>query len=127
MCQPSWKTLNDGFKKIVSDHRIAVKENVVALGIIEIQGERELLLDDIVLTVDEFKDERRSERDEKTNLDRRLRLVGETIRSNALKYVRIGSAEDEKEASGEEGLQKQQRKRKAAAVESDDEDRFATT
>ena len=52
MCQQSWKTLNDRFKKIISDHRIAVKRNAVASGIIEIQGEREPLLDDTVLIVD---------------------------------------------------------------------------
>ena len=112
---------------MVSDHRITVKKNAVASGIIEIRGERELLLDDIVLTVDEWEEGRRAERDEKTDLDRRLCLAGETIRSNALNRARHGSAEDEKEGFGEEGLQMQQRKRKAAAVDSDDEDRSAIT
>ena len=68
-----------------------------------------------------------AERDEKTYLDRRLRLAGETIRTNALNRARHGSAEDEKEGSGEERSQMQQRKRKPAAVNPDDEDRSAIT
>ena len=127
MCRPSWKTLNNRFKNIVSDHCIAVQKNAVASGIIEVRGERELLLHDIVLTVDEWEEGRRAERDEKTDLDRHLRLAGETIRSNALNRARHGSAEDEKEGSGEEGLRNQQRKRKAAALEPDDEDCSAIT
>lgn len=127
MCQPSWKTLNDRFKKIVADHRIAVKRNGAASGIIEVRGERELLLDDIVLAVDEWEEGRRAERDERTELDRRLREAGETIRSNALGRACLGSVDGEKEGSGEESLRKRQRKRPTAAVDSDDEGRSAIT
>ena len=70
---------------------------------------------------------RRTEKDEKTDLDRRLRLAVETIRSNALNCVLHGSAEDEKEGSGEERLRKQQGKWKADAVDSEHEDCSAIT
>ena len=61
---PTWKSVNDRYKKLISDHRTAVKRNINASGIIEVRGEREVLLDDIVLAVDENDEKRRAERDE---------------------------------------------------------------
>ena len=57
----SWKTINDRFKKVVADHREAVKINTTASGIIEVRGEREELLDDIILAMDEMEETRRAE------------------------------------------------------------------
>ena len=57
----SWKTINDRFKKVVADHREAVKINTTASGIIEVKGEREELLDDIILAMDEMEETRRAE------------------------------------------------------------------
>lgn len=82
--KPSWKTLNDRFKRIVQDHRDAVKRNVSASGISEVRGEREELLDDVVASIDEFEESRRAERDEQTDLDRRLKAAGENIRNLAV-------------------------------------------
>lgn len=81
---PTWKTLNDRFKKLVSDHRAAVRTNAAASGIVEVRGEREILLDDIVQAVDELEEQRRAERDERTKLDQRLTEAGERIRSSAV-------------------------------------------
>ena len=53
-------------------------------GIIEVRGEREILLDDIMLAADEMDEKRRSERDERTGLDERLRVSGEKIRDQAM-------------------------------------------
>lgn len=78
--KPTWKTLNDLFKKLVSDHRDASKRNSAASGIIEIRGERELLLEDISLAVGEAVEQRRAEREEKSDIDRRLMVEGEQIR-----------------------------------------------
>ncbi|PXF39883.1 hypothetical protein BWQ96_10406 [Gracilariopsis chorda] len=50
----TWKTLIDQFKKILCEHRAATNKNAVSSGIIEVQGERETLLDDVILEVDEW-------------------------------------------------------------------------
>lgn len=57
--RPTWNSINDRFKKLLSDHRTAVTRNLTASGIIEVRGERELLLDDIMLAVDEFDEKHR--------------------------------------------------------------------
>lgn len=82
--KPTWKSLNDRFKKVVADHRTSRRANEAASGIIEIRGEREELLDDIVLAVDEKEEERRTEREERTAMDRRLQGAGEEIRNRAV-------------------------------------------
>lgn len=100
------------------DHRISVRKEVTASCIIKIRGERELLLEDIVLSVYEREEERPAERDGRTDLERRLRVAGDTIGSNAFKRAFHGSAGDEREGSGEDTVRKQQHKRTAAAVDS---------
>ena len=84
ICLPTWKTLSDRFKKIVADHKTETRSNATASGIIEIRGEREILLDDIVLSMNEWSEKRRSEREERTEQDRRLALAGEEIRNMAV-------------------------------------------
>ena len=116
VCAPTWKTLNDRFKKVVSDHRLAVRNNAVASGIIEVRGEREDLLDDIVLAMDEWEEKRRSERDARTELDKRLMEAGKEIRSMAVAR-NVRDASDKSPSEARKG-----RKRRAAVVESDDEE-----
>ncbi|PXF49215.1 hypothetical protein BWQ96_01004 [Gracilariopsis chorda] len=111
----SWKTLNDRFKKIISEHRKAVNCNAVASGIIEVRGERETLLDDLILEIDEFEERRRTERDEGTELDKRLVAAGAQMRARALSRERSLDRE-----SGEESEQK--RKKRPLIVDSDDEE-----
>lgn len=82
--KPTWKSLNDRYKKIISDHRTATRANLAASGIVEERGEREQLLDDILLIVNENEEERRAERDERTEMDRRLKSAGEQIRNQAV-------------------------------------------
>ena len=84
---PSYKTLSDRFKKVIADHGLAVRSNAAASGIIEIRGEREVLLDDIVLEMDEWAEQRRTEREEKTEFDKRLQGAGEEMREKALNRV----------------------------------------
>lgn len=117
---PTWKTLNDRFKKVVADHRVAVTQNAVASGIIEVRGEREVLLDDIILEMDEAEEKRRSERDERTELDERLRAAGEDMRVRALS--RKDSSEDAIDVD-EIGAEGKGRKRRAVMLESDEEEK----
>lgn len=51
--KPTWSTLNYNYKKLVSDHREATKINRVGSGMIEVRGKVEVLLYDVILSVDE--------------------------------------------------------------------------
>lgn len=51
--RPTWKSLSDRFKKIVGDHLLETRENEAKFGILEIRVEREELLEDINLAMDE--------------------------------------------------------------------------
>lgn len=62
--QPTWKSLNDRLQKLMAHNRTAVSRNISASGIIEVRGEREEILDDIMHTVDKMDDKRREEREE---------------------------------------------------------------
>jgi len=77
-------TFCDRFKKIVADHRLAVRNNAVAPGIIKIRGQGETFLDDGVLEMDEWEEERRTERDRWTELEKRLLVAGEHIRAKVV-------------------------------------------
>ncbi|CAN8064467.1 unnamed protein product [Agarophyton chilense] len=80
----SWKTIKDPYERILGDNRLAVKKNTVFSHIIEVLGERETLLDDVMLAGDEYKEQRRNERDERTELDNRLLEAVRPIRENAM-------------------------------------------
>ena len=85
---PTWKTLNDCFKKILSDHRDAVRKNAVASGIISLRGEIETVLNDVMSGVDEWEETKREERDKKTETDRRPVPAGEYVRARVLSIWR---------------------------------------
>lgn len=70
--------------KIVTSLREAVKQNVKASGMIEIRGEREVLLDDFVQAADDTDGKRRTKCEEPTGLDDRLRASGESLRNYAM-------------------------------------------
>lgn len=95
--QPSWKTLSDRFKKIVEEHRTARKRNERATGISEEYGEREQLLDDLLLEIDEHEENIREKNEEKTALEQRLATGGEEIRR--LSMNRTGSSSRNPNAS----------------------------
>lgn len=76
--------LNDRFKRSLHDHREATKVNSVASGIIELRGERKVLLDGIVQVIDEVEEGWRAERNEQTQLNKRLKEAGENMRNLAV-------------------------------------------
>ena len=114
--EPGHKTLSDRFKKIVADHRPAVRANVAASGITEVREEREVLLDDIVLEMDEWAEQRRSEREEKTEYDKCLQEAGEQMRDRALSRISPPGMGDTPSGSSAE-----KKKRRFAMDERDEE------
>lgn len=54
MAVSNWKALNDRYKKILSDHRDAVRHNAAASGIIEVPGECEQILGEMMQAFDKF-------------------------------------------------------------------------
>jgi hypothetical protein len=66
--RPSWKTLRDRFKHLISDHKAAR----VRSGIEEAHSEKELLLDDIISMISEEADSMALEREDKMRSLKRL-------------------------------------------------------
>ena len=77
-----------------------MRSNAAASGIIEIRGEREVLLDDIVLKMDEWAEQRRTEREEKTEFDKRLQGAGEEMREKDLNRVSPNDGKDDSPSDG---------------------------
>lgn len=54
VCTLTWKTFSDRFNNSLCEHRTIVNKTAVVLGIIEVLGELEMLLDDLMLEVEEW-------------------------------------------------------------------------
>ena len=87
--EPTWKSLRDRFKKVTAERRDKNAKNQAVSGIVEERGEREILLDDLILAMDEQEEEKRAERKEKTEKERRLVEAGEMIREQALRRASL--------------------------------------
>ena len=59
---PTQKGLEDRFRMITTRRRAEVKRTAVASGIVEVYGEREVLLDDLILEMDEHFEQDRAEK-----------------------------------------------------------------
>ena len=79
--------------------------NSAASGIIEVRGEREVLLDDVVLEVDEWSEQRRVQWDEKTGFEKRLQSAREEIRDRDLN--RCSPGKEKSSSTREMGIEKQ--------------------
>ncbi|KAI0556720.1 rab11 family-interacting protein 1-like isoform X1 [Gracilaria domingensis] len=84
MHKPSKKTLIDRFKRLVCARREQNKVNERASGIAEEYGEKENLLDDLILEIDERTEQTRQEKAELQAKETKLIEAGEMIRSKAL-------------------------------------------
>ena len=82
---PTWKTLSDRFRKLTADRKIENSHTAGASGIVEVYGERQQLLDDILLEIKEIGEEDRAEKEKKTEEDRRIQRAGENMRDSAMK------------------------------------------
>lgn len=95
LMHPTWKSLYERFKKLLSDHRAETRQNTAASGIAEVRTEKHVLLDDIVQMADEHAEKKRSERNERTDADKRLQDAGDRIRAAAVQRVRERAQEGE--------------------------------
>ena len=100
--KPSGKTLWDRFKRLVSHRRASVKRTAAASGIIERHGEKEQLLDDLIMEVDEKEEAARAEKNEQNLHEKRLVAAGESIRGMALKRKSSPNEEHGSDQVGEE-------------------------
>lgn len=51
---PNWKRINDCYKTFIAGHRVVVACKAKSSGIIEVSGEREILLEDVTQEADEL-------------------------------------------------------------------------
>jgi len=126
---PTWKSLRDRFKKITTDRREENKANAGASGIIEVRGEREVLLDDLLHGMGEHEELKRSERDEKTEKEKQLVRAGERIREQALNRQSCSASDEVVDLAKELSTQAERPtlsskvKRSRLTYESDGEDK----
>ena len=81
---PSQKSIEDRFKMIIARFRLDVKRNVASSGIMELYGELETLLDDLLLKIDEHGERERAGKDERLNMEKKLVEAGEEVRNMPL-------------------------------------------
>lgn len=97
---PTWKTIYERFKKVVSDYRASDRRDSIASRVEENRSERDLLLDDIIQHQDEHQETQRNERNERTETERRLQEAGDRIRTAAVQRASaVGPSDDADEVN----------------------------
>jgi len=81
--KPVWKSVRDRYKKISEEHAEKMKMSKPLSGVTEERGEREVLLDDLILEKKEHDEQRRSDAAKSTQKEARLIKAGEAIRALA--------------------------------------------
>lgn len=108
---------------MLSNRRDFVREKMPKLGIIEVRGEREQIIDNIIKVVEEFYELQRAERHESTDLDSRLVVAGEDIWNRAVIHEINSTVSRASKVMGVVGKEKLSPNKKRNAVgDSDDED-----
>lgn len=90
--RPSWKTLEDRFKKLVADRKTADRRHAQASGIFKKHGEMEQLLQKIMEQVNEKHEEEWGVMDEKTAKELRLKAEGDEMHDIAVNRQRSHSS-----------------------------------
>ena len=72
------------FKKVIADHRANTFQLEASSGVVEEVTEKTQLLEDSIHEMDEFSEQRRLERMEKSKRDKDLQEAGERIRAHAV-------------------------------------------
>lgn len=123
--KPSWKTVNDRFKKLVSERRAENNHNMTLSGITEVVGEREQLLDDIIHRMDEANEVVSAEKEERSQHEKRMTEAAEEIRRFATSRTVSDSTStgDGTPQSSTRSPSSRKQKRRIFGYESDEEDR----
>ncbi|CAN8064802.1 unnamed protein product [Agarophyton chilense] len=83
------KTLKDHFENLIKDHHKAPENNITVFKIIEVLECKMMPLHDIMLVANKYNKVRRTERHEKTDLDKYLTKTRQQIRERALSGSKI--------------------------------------
>ena len=108
------KTLVDRFNRLVARRRENVKRSSSASGIIEVHGEKEVLLDDFISEIDEKEESTRAEKEMRSNNDKMLVAAGECIRVKALKGKKVETEDGEE---GDSNVRSSAKKARARGIE----------
>ncbi|PXF43622.1 hypothetical protein BWQ96_06631 [Gracilariopsis chorda] len=81
-------TLRDRFTTIVEKRRVEVRGTAAASGIVEKRGQREELLDDVILAMDKEQERKNALINERTEKEKQLIEAGEAIRGKAVTRMR---------------------------------------
>ncbi|PXF41520.1 hypothetical protein BWQ96_08776 [Gracilariopsis chorda] len=98
--RPVPKTLRDRFTTIVEKRRVEVRGTAAASGIVEKRGQREELLDDVILAMDEEQERKNALINERTEKEKQLNDAGEAIRAKAVTRMQKQQREDREEDCG---------------------------
>ena len=97
---------------------LTLSRNLTQMRLIKIRGEKEIVLSDVVLSMNLWSEKRRSEREPRTERERRLALAGEEIRNMAVGRQASPEAEaencsrtEEQESTPESSTRRRGRKR----------------
>ena len=101
---PTWKTLSDRFRKLAADRKADNSRTIAASGIVEVYGDKQQLLDDMLLEMKEKSGGERVEKDKKTEDDKRILEAGENMRDFAVKCQRRKRNSSSPEAHDRESL-----------------------
>ena len=85
---PTRKTLSDRFRKLAADREADNSRTIAVSGIVEVYGDKQQLLDDMLLEMKEKSEGERVEKDKKKEDDVRILEAGENMRDFAVKRQR---------------------------------------
>ena len=119
--KPSGKTLSDRFKRLIARRREEVKKTMAASDISERHGEKEFLLDNLIIEMHEKEEATRVEKELQSNKEKKLVAAGEGIRERALKRTNNDADNVQEDGSSARSSAKKTRARRNEVVHSDDE------
>ena len=103
----SQKSLEDRFKVLIGKRRADNKKSIASSGQVEVYAERETLIDDPILEIDEHMEGERAVKGERVEKEKRLAHAGEELRNMALqRAIRVeeeiagNTAEEENRKGG---------------------------
>lgn len=99
--KPKPKFLTDLFHLLVEIRKATAKENGVTSGLAEEASEKDQLLDELIIQIDEYEESSRKEKEQRSSTEQTLLIAGEQIRNVALARHKSSSTSDR---SGEENF-----------------------